>query len=89
MIINGPAKEPPDELAAILRKCGWLSLRPGQIYALFWDMILAADPADADKLMERVMEIHNVATKLGINHTFKTVKTIKMTVADRYPELAR
>jgi len=88
MIINGPAKEPPSELSTVLKRCGWLSLKPGQIYALFWDTILSSDTADANKLMGRVMEIHEAASKMGIAHSFKTVKTVKSApMAMKYPEL--
>jgi len=75
MIINGPQVDLPPELTFTLKKKGWQPLRPGQIYALFWESILTVDLASADKLMERVMEIHKIATQFGINHMFKTVKT--------------
>lgn len=85
MIINGPPAELPIELMSTLKKKGWQTLRPGQIYALFWDSILTVDQADADKLMERVMEIHKVAIQCGVNHMFKTVKT--SSAEAKYPEI--
>lgn len=85
MIISGPPVELPIELSTTLRRKGWQALRPGQIYALFWDSILTVDQANADRLMERVMEIHKVATQFGINHMFKTVKTSSADA--RYPEI--
>ncbi len=75
MIISGAPAELPYEFAATLKRKGWQTLRPGQIYALFWDTVLQLDTSDADKLMQRVMEIHRMAAQLNINHTFKTVKT--------------
>jgi len=85
MIISGPPVELPVELTTTLRRKGWQALRPGQIYALFWDSVLTLDAADADKLMERVMEIHRVATQFGVNHMFKTVKTSSEDM--KYPEI--
>jgi len=85
LIVSGPPVELPTELTSTLKKRGWQALRAGQIYALFWDSVLSVDPADADKLMERVMEIHKVANQYGINHMFKTVKTSSSDVT--YPEM--
>ena len=85
MIISGPPVEMPAELAKSLSRRGWQALRPGQIYALFWDNVLADDPSDAEKLMERVMEIHRVATRFGVNHMFKTVKSSEE--EPRFPEI--
>jgi hypothetical protein len=85
MIISGPPVELPIELTTVLRMKGWQTLRSGQIYALFWDSILTIDPTNADKLMERVMEIHKVASQFGVNHMFKTVKTSSADV--NYPEI--
>jgi len=78
MIISGPPADLPCEFAATLKRKGWQTLRPGQIYALFWDSVLQVDSSDAEKLMQRVLEIHKLATQYKINHMFKTVKTTEM-----------
>jgi len=85
MIINGSPAELPTELSSTLKQRGWHALRPGQIYALFWDSILVVDTSDADKLMQRVMEIHKLASQFGISHMFKTIKTSANET--RYPEI--
>lgn len=85
MIVKSSSTELPTKLESVMRNRGWQTLRPGQVYALFWDQVLSVDTSDADKLMERVMEIHKLASSLGVNHMFKTVRT----AGDQaeYPEL--
>ncbi len=85
MIISGPPAELPFELTTTLKNKGWQTLRHGQIYALFWDAVLQVDTSDAEKLMQRVLEIHKMATQFRINHTFKTVKTAEASA--NYPEI--
>lgn len=85
MIIKEQPKEVPKKLAQLLLDRGWQTLRPGQVYALFWDQVLRVDTSDADKLMERVMEIHRLASQLGLSHMFKTIRTAGNQA--EYPEL--
>jgi len=85
LIVNGPPISIPEELDEALKRRGWQTIRPGQIYAIYWDCVLNEDPSDANKLMERVMHIHKLATQHGITHTFKTVKTTAYEA--RYPEI--
>jgi len=75
MIMTSPQPNLPEQLATILRSRGWLTVRPGQIFAIFWDQILLSETSDADKLMERVIEVHKIAAQLGLAHMFKTIKT--------------
>ena len=84
MILKNSVENVPDELSDVLRHRGWQILRPGHIYALFWDQVLIVDTANTDKLMERVMEVHKVASQLGVDHMFKTVRTSEAGMT--YPE---
>ena len=84
MILKKVGEKLPDDLKDILKNQGWQVLRPGHIYALFWDQVLVKDTSTTDKLMERVVEVHKIASKLGVKHMFKTVKTSEVNVS--YPE---